>query len=138
MVSVKINQATMTGIRLLSKLGVEYGNGTLSSVIAGLVHKEIKQKGLAIYCHNGYFGEGCIVEDTGGRIKDNLIGHNKYVVTMVSKDKAHLIAMLKEPDKKGQLLTKYYWEINDLNDVLALAMTGQLKENGTPLTLEDM
>lgn len=138
MVSIKIDKQTMTGIRLLSKRKDEYGAGTLSGVIANLVYREITQKGLAIYCNNGYFGDMCIVEDTNGRIKDNPTGHNRYAVAIVGNNTAHLMGLLKEPTKEGRVITGDYWVVKDVGNGFAWAMTGIFKEDGTPLMLGDI
>lgn len=142
MVSIKIDKKTMSGIKLLSKQGFTYGNGTLTSVVAQLVHKAVTENALGIACSNGYFEEHSIVEDTNGRITDNPTNSveysNKYIVYIHSDGGFHLCNIVDPTKSNGQVIGNHNWNNPALSGGLAWSLKGVLNEDGTNMTLQDI
>lgn len=142
MVSIKIDKKTMSGIKLLSKQGFTYGNGTLTSVVAQLVHKAVTENGLGIACSNGYFEEYSIVEDTNGRITDNPTNskehNNKYIVHIHNSGGFHLSNIVDPAKSDGQVIDDYHWDSPLFKVGLAWSLKGVLNEDGTNMTLKDV
>lgn len=142
MVSIKIDKKTMNGIKLLSKQGLAYGNGTLTSVVAQLAHRAIIGNSLGIACSNGYFEEHNIVEDTNGRITDNPTNSveysNKYIVYIHDNGSFHLCNIVDPVKSDGQVIGNHRWDSPTLTSGLAWSLKGVLNEDGTNMTLKDV
>ena len=124
MVNIRISKNTMVGVRLLNEMSPMYGNGTLSGVVSSLVHKQIMKDGLAIYCNNGYFGVGSIVEE---KTADNT--HRIYVIVEI--DKSSETALIRD------IVSNESYKINTAGG-FAWRLTGLFNEDGTIMKYKDV
>lgn len=64
MVSARISEATMGGIKILQSLS--HDKLKIVQVISQLVHAEIMSRNLAVFCSDGYYVVGDTIYDTNG------------------------------------------------------------------------
>lgn len=80
MVSARISEATMGGIKILQSLS--HDKLKIVQIISQLVHSEIMSRDLAVFCYDGYHVVGDTICDSTGY---------EFKIIGISNKEAHLI-----------------------------------------------